>query len=171
MMPRRFRSPNSGLYADLGKSQGISPLQCVKLSDGLFRNSGFWVPGGARSLGRAAQLRWTDGIFPDGRSTNPSSAHPAGVLGDGIHDRLEIGWRAGDHPQDLGRGGLLLQGLLRLVEQKRTFSMASTTCSANVSRSSTWRSVNGRTSVRRMETAPMASVPRNRGTLSTVRKP
>ena len=38
-------------------------------------------------------------------------AHPRGILGDGLHDRLEIGRRARDHPQDLGRGGLLLQRL------------------------------------------------------------
>ena len=43
-------------------------------------------------------------------------AHSGGVLGDGVHDRLEIGRRARDHPQDLGRRGLLLQTrtLLRL---------------------------------------------------------
>jgi hypothetical protein len=35
-------------------------------------------------------------------------AHPGGVLGDGLHDRLQIGGRARDHPQDLGRGRLLL---------------------------------------------------------------
>ena len=41
-------------------------------------------------------------------------AHPGGVLGDGLHDRLEIGRRARDHPQDLGRGRLLLQRLGQL---------------------------------------------------------
>ena len=44
-------------------------------------------------------------------------AHPGGALGDGIHHRLQIGRRAGDDPQDLRGGGLLLEGLLRLVEQ------------------------------------------------------
>ena len=44
-------------------------------------------------------------------------AHPGGVLGHGLHDRLQIGRRARDHPQDLACGGLLLQRLLRLVEQ------------------------------------------------------
>ena len=44
-------------------------------------------------------------------------AHPGSVLGDGVHDRLQIGRRARDHPQDLGRGGLLLERLFRLVEQ------------------------------------------------------
>ena len=44
-------------------------------------------------------------------------AHPGGVLGDGLHDRLQIGRRARDHPQDLARRRLLLQRLFRLVEQ------------------------------------------------------
>ena len=42
------------------------------------------------------------------------SAHSGSVLGDGLHDRLEIGRRARDDPQDLGRGGLLLQRLRHL---------------------------------------------------------
>jgi hypothetical protein len=44
-------------------------------------------------------------------------AHSGGALGDGLHDRLEIGRRARDHPQDLSRGGLLLERLFRFVEQ------------------------------------------------------
>ena len=44
-------------------------------------------------------------------------AHPGGILGDGLHDRLEVGRRTRDHPQDLGRRRLLLQRLFRLVEQ------------------------------------------------------
>ena len=36
---------------------------------------------------------------------------------DGVEHRLRIGHRAADHLQDLGRGGLLLQCLTRLVEQ------------------------------------------------------
>jgi hypothetical protein len=44
-------------------------------------------------------------------------AHPGGVLDDGLHDRLQIGRRTRDHPQDLTRGGLLLERLFRLVEQ------------------------------------------------------
>ena len=37
----------------------------------------------------------------DGRSPNPCLAEPRGVLGDGVHDRLEVGRRARDDPQDL----------------------------------------------------------------------
>ncbi len=44
-------------------------------------------------------------------------AHPGGVLGDGLHDRLEVGRRARDDPQDLAGGRLLLERLFRLVEQ------------------------------------------------------
>ena len=54
----------------------------------------------------------------------PRRAHSGGVRGDGLHDRLEIGRRARDHPQDLRRGRLLLQRLrhlgvprLQLLEQ------------------------------------------------------
>ena len=38
-------------------------------------------------------------------------ADPGGALGDGFHDRLEIGRRARDDPQNLARRRLLLQGL------------------------------------------------------------
>jgi hypothetical protein len=41
----------------------------------------------------------------------PSVADADGMLSDRLEDRLEIGRRARDHPQDLGRGGLLLQRL------------------------------------------------------------
>ena len=44
-------------------------------------------------------------------------AQTGGALGHGVEHRLEIGRRARDHPQDLGRGRLLLQRLFRLVEQ------------------------------------------------------
>jgi hypothetical protein len=36
---------------------------------------------------------------------------------DGVKDGLQIGRRARDHAQDLGRGGLLLERLFRLGEQ------------------------------------------------------
>ncbi len=36
------------------------------------------------------------------------AAHPGGILDDGLHDRLKIGWRTGDDAQDLRRRGLLL---------------------------------------------------------------
>src|SRR5262249_8706643 len=39
------------------------------------------------------------------------------TLGHDVHDGLKIGRRARDHPQDLGRRRLLLQRLLRLIEQ------------------------------------------------------
>ena len=41
-------------------------------------------------------------------------AHSGGILGDGVHDRLEIGRRACDHAQDLRRGRLLVQRLRQL---------------------------------------------------------
>jgi hypothetical protein len=47
------------------------------------------------------------------------AADPGRVLCDGVHDRLEVGRRARDHPQDLARSGLLLlrfcQALLQLA--------------------------------------------------------
>ena len=68
---------------------------------------------------------------------------------------LEIRRRGGDHPQHLGRGGLLLQRLasarwLRCSSSwnRRAFSMAMTAWSANVSSSAISRSVNGCTSIR-----------------------
>ena len=42
-------------------------------------------------------------------------AHAGGVLGHNLHDRLEIGRRARDHPQDLGRRRLLVQRLGQLA--------------------------------------------------------
>ena len=39
------------------------------------------------------------------------------ALCDRVKNGLRVGWRAGNDLQDLGRGNLLLQRLLRLVEQ------------------------------------------------------
>jgi hypothetical protein len=44
-------------------------------------------------------------------------AEPSRALGDHVEHRLGVGRRPGDHPQDLGRGSLLLERLIRLVEQ------------------------------------------------------
>src|SRR5262245_4933402 len=42
-------------------------------------------------------------------------AEACGTLGHDVHDRLEVGRRAGDDSQDLGGGGLLLEGLGQLA--------------------------------------------------------
>ena len=75
---------------------------------------------------------------------------------DRVKHGLDVGWRAADHPEDLARGGLLLQrlGHLRvgLVSARffssssvnsRTFSIAITAWSAKVSQSAICLSVNG----------------------------
>jgi len=51
----------------------------------------------------------------DVRVTRP--ADPCRVLGDRIKDRLNLGWRAGNHAEDFARRRLLPQGLFRLVEE------------------------------------------------------
>ena len=53
----------------------------------------------------------------------------------------------------------------------RTFSIAMTAWSANVFNSAIWRSVNGRTSRRRMVSVPIASPSRSIGTDTRVRYP
>src|SRR5207244_9773757 len=45
------------------------------------------------------------------------TTYPSRALGDRVKDRLNLGWRGGDHPQDFARCGLPLQGLFGLVEQ------------------------------------------------------
>ncbi len=52
--------------------------------------------------------------------------HANGVLQHGLKHRLKLAWRPADHPENLGRRGLLLQGLgkiigalAQLVEQAR----------------------------------------------------
>ena len=55
-------------------------------------------------------------VEPEDR-TEAGVAQPRGVLDDGVEDRLDVGRRARDDPQDLGRRRLLLQRLFRLVEQ------------------------------------------------------
>src|SRR5262245_49712848 len=82
-------------------------------------------------------------------------------------DGLGVGRRARYHPEDLGRGDLLLECLGHLcmgfgegaVRERffscsflhsRTFSIAMTAWSAKVSRRATCWSVNGLTSIRRM---------------------
>ena len=81
-------------------------------------------------------------------------AQPGSALDDGVEDALEVRRRRGDHPQDLGRRGLLLQRLAQLgrlrcssSSKSRAFSMAMTAWSANVSSSAICWSVNGATSV------------------------
>jgi hypothetical protein len=44
-------------------------------------------------------------------------AQPGGALRHGVENRLDVGRRAADHPQDLSRRRLLFEGLFRLVEQ------------------------------------------------------
>ena len=44
-------------------------------------------------------------------------AEPRRAPGHGLQHRLQFSRRAGDHPQDLGGGGLLLQAVLELLEQ------------------------------------------------------
>ena len=98
---------------------------------------------------------------------NPTN--PRGALDDGVEDRLHIRGRAADDAEHLGRRGLMLQGLAQLRValpsslNKRTFSMAITAWSAKVSRSLICFRVNGRTSVRRMIIAPMATPSRSIG--------
>ncbi len=50
------------------------------------------------------------------------SAHSGSVLGDSLHDRLEVGRRACNDPQDLSGDGLLLERLchLRVCLRERT---------------------------------------------------
>src|SRR5206468_3354316 len=45
------------------------------------------------------------------------TTYPSRALGDHVKDRLNLGWRGGDHPQDFARCRLPLQGLFGLVEQ------------------------------------------------------
>ena len=42
------------------------------------------------------------------------TAESRGALGHDVHHGLEVGRRAGDHPQDIGRGRLLLERLRKL---------------------------------------------------------
>ena len=99
-------------------------------------------------------------VEPKHRGEEPV-AQPHGALDDDVEDRLEVGRRARDHPQDLGRRRLLLQ---RLVSSRfrasssvnsRTFSIAMTAWSAKVSRSAICLSENGLTSRRAIAMAPI----------------
>ena len=102
---------------------------------------------------------------PSKRETSRRSrlAEARGALDDGVEDGLEVGRRARDDPQDLGRRRLLLQrlGQLRVVRassqllNSRTFSMAMTAWSAKVSSSAICLSVKGRTSAPRTQMTPI----------------
>src|SRR4030095_5567453 len=52
-----------------------------------------------------------------GEGAEDSIAQPRSAFDDGIEDRLDVGLRLADDTQDLARGRLLPQRLLRLVEQ------------------------------------------------------
>ena len=79
------------------------------------------VTGMVSPMRRAARQRPVSGHQPQDVPVQAEddrirgAADPRGVLGHRVHDRLEIGRRAGDHPQDLGGRRLLLQGLRQLA--------------------------------------------------------
>ena len=94
-----------------------------------------------------------------------------------IEHRLHVRGRAADDAEHLGRCRLMLQGLAQFCVallhslNSRTFSMAMTAWSAKVSSSAICFSVNGRTSVRRIIIAPMATPSRSNGVARMVRMP
>ena len=45
------------------------------------------------------------------------AAHPRRIFCDCVQHRLEIGWRAGNHPENFTRRRLLLQRFLEFIEQ------------------------------------------------------
>ena len=77
-----------------------------------------------------------------------------------LQDRLKIEGRAADDLQDIGHRGLLLQRLAEIAvractsSNRRTFSMAITAWSAKVLSRLICFSLNGRTSVRLITSAP-----------------
>ena len=75
-----------------------------------------------------------------GRACSPSRRITA--RRDRVEHRLHVRGRAGDHLQDLGRRGLPLERLLRLVEQTHIL-IAITACAANDCTSRTCGSSNG----------------------------
>ena len=86
----------------------------------------------------------------------PVAPHRLRALGDRVEHRLEVGRRAGDHPQDLAVAvccsSASVSSRFRASSSvnSRTFSMAMTAWSAKVFASSICLSVNGCTSLRRM---------------------
>ena len=92
-------------------------------------------------------------------------AYPHCIRQHGLEDRLKHSWRRADDTEDFGRRRLLLKGLgqlsrarLHLLEQTRVLDGV-----AKVLSSSICRSVNGRTSARRIEITPIALPARIRG--------
>jgi hypothetical protein len=95
---------------------------------------------------------------------------------DGVQDGLQIVGRSADNAEHVAGRSLVFKGLLKLAfacsaSNSRVFSMAMTAWSAKVLSNSICRSVNGRTSVRRIEIAPIAAPARIRGTAIMVRWP
>ena len=78
-----------------------------------------------------------------------ASQTPRRMFSNRIQHWLNIPWRAGDHPENFTRGRLLLASASLSSWNRRTFSMAITAWSANVSSSLICAGVKGRTSMRR----------------------
>ena len=105
-LPSGYSSAAATDVVRRGRSSGArgppGPRRC--------RGSAGESPDSARGP-RAARARRRRSTSPSNRKTHDivRRTEPRGALGDRVEHRLDVGRRAGDDPQDLGRGGLLLQ--------------------------------------------------------------
>src|SRR6266403_3764370 len=101
----------------------------------------------------------------------------AGTFGNGLENRLDVGGRRGDHPQNVAAAGLVSQRSERsrvfawTSSNSLTFSIAIAAWSAKVVASSICLSVNERASERVKAITPIGTPSRSIGTASIVRKP
>ena len=105
---------------------------------------------------------------------NPTN--PRGALDDRVEHRLHVRGRAADDAEHLGRRRLMLQrlaqfrvALLDFLEQPHVLDRDDRLIGEGFEQSLICFSVNGRTSVRRIEIAPIATPSRSNGVASTVR--
>jgi hypothetical protein len=97
-----------------------------------------------------------------------STAESRGTFGHDVHHRLEIRRRARDDAQDITRGGLLLERLLRLVEQPHVLDSDHGLVGEGL-HERIWVSVKGLTSRRPHPIVPMGTPFRVSGTPRSVR--
>src|SRR5262249_19766634 len=94
-------------------------MDCLPLKNGLvaWRVRRQWVPRQSRGNRPVVRHQGHSVTLDKANGCVVGPTHPSRALSNGVEHRLDVGRRAGNNAKNLTRRSLLLQGLLKLVEQ------------------------------------------------------